>query len=549
MWVQQLKPNTPKNNQNSSSEDQIQFNKQKTLPPVSIIMLDINDFRAEKGGNPEAIRELQRKRGDSVELVDTIIEKDVEWRKTQFSLSSLRKQIGAESKEIGKLMKGQKDKNNFDFKAKVQTVKDNVARLKVNLADLEKAEYEQLAAVRALLNTVGNYVHPSVPVSNNEDKNAVVRVWGKFEHEGELCHHHELLWMIGGYDPDRARKLGGHRAYFLQGVAARLNLALVSFGLDFLEKRGFQAMYTPFMMLKSVMAETAQLSQFDEELYHVGESGGAPSGTEDDKYLIATSEQPLSALHRGEWLGSDVLPMKYAGQSTNFRKEAGSHGRDAWGIFRVHQFDKVEQFVLCSPSDTISWDLHEEMLKNAEEFNQELGLPYRVVSIVSGALNNAASKKYDLEAWFPTLSTFRELVSCSNCTDYQSRALEVRFGRSAGGKQASALPGGGRKQYVHMLNGTLCATTRTICCILENGQTASGITIPEVLRPYMGGMEEIKYVRECPARTKDTPLPVKLSAESLAPFITPIATTEAGVPLIHYPSTSSSQSENIQKVS
>ena len=181
----------------------------------------------------------------------------------------------------------------------------------------------------------------------------------------------------------------------------------------------------------------------------------------DEKYLIATSEQPISAFHMDEWLPADQLPKRYAGYSTCFRREAGAHGKDAWGIFRVHQFEKVEQFLLTDPEK--SWEAYEIMVKNSEEFMQSLGLPYQLVAIVSGALNDAASKKIDLEAWFPFQKEYKELVSCSNCTDYQSRALEIRCGVK---KQLDKT-----KKYVHCLNGTLCATTRTLCCILENYQT------------------------------------------------------------------------------
>ena len=181
----------------------------------------------------------------------------------------------------------------------------------------------------------------------------------------------------------------------------------------------------------------------------------------DEKYLIATSEQPISAFHMDEWLSAAELPKRYAGYSTCFRREAGSHGKEAWGIYRVHQFEKVEQFLLTDPSK--SWEEYEKMIHNSEEFMQSLGLPYQLVAIVSGALNDAASKKIDLEAWFPFQKEYKELVSCSNCTDYQSRALEIRCGSKTQSDKT--------KKYVHCLNGTLCATSRTLCCILENYQT------------------------------------------------------------------------------
>jgi len=234
-------------------------------------------------------------------------------------------------------------------------------------------------------------------------------------------------------------------------------------------------------MNKDVMAETAQLEQFDEELYKV-------TGGENEKYLIATSEQPISAYHRKEWLHDDVLPLRYAGYSSCFRKEAGASGRDVWGIFRVHQFEKVEQFVITAPEK--SWEMQEEMIKTAQDFYESLGISYRVCSIVSGGLNNAAAKKYDLEAWFPAFGRFRELVSCSNCTDYQARAMETRYGQKKMGDKV--------KQYVHMLNATLTATERTVCCLVENYQTEKGIVIPTPLRKYMGGKDLIPFVKERP---------------------------------------------------
>jgi seryl-tRNA synthetase len=197
-------------------------------------------------------------------------------------------------------------------------------------------------------------------------------------------------------------------------------------------------------------------------------------------YLIATSEQPISALHRNEWLEQTDLPLRYAGSSSCFRKEAGAHGKDVWGIFRVHQFEKIEQFCITTPEK--SWEMHEEMIKIAENFYQNLELPYRVVNIVSGELNDAAAKKYDLEAWFPGYDAWRELVSCSNCTDFQSRGLEVRL--QMNNKE---------KVYVHMLNATLCATERTMCCILENYQTPEGVRVPTVLQPFMGGKDFLPY--------------------------------------------------------
>jgi seryl-tRNA synthetase len=243
--------------------------------------------------------------------------------------------------------------------------------------------------------------------------------------------------------------------------------------------REYTPLQPPFFMKSSIMAETCQLSDFEESLYKI-----VGQGQEEAMYLVATSEQPISALYRNEWLAPEELPKRFAGTSSCFRKEAGAHGKDVWGIFRVHQFEKVEQFCITTPEK--SWEMHEEMIKIAEQFYQGLELPYRVVNIVSGALNDAAAKKFDLEAWFPGYGTYRELVSSSNCTDFQSRGLDVRL--QHGGKD---------KQYVHMLNATLCATERTMCCILENNQTEEGLKIPKVLQPFMGGKEFIPYDKRC----------------------------------------------------
>lgn len=311
-------------------------------------------------------------------------------------------------------------------------------------------------------------------------------------------------------------------------------VALINYGLEFLYNKGYQPNAPPFMMLRDQMAKTAQLEQFDEELYKVTED---ENNKDTDKYLIATSEQPLSALHSEEWLQPAELPIKYAGYSTCFRKEAGSHGRDAWGIFRVHQFEKIEQFLITKPD--ASWEAFESMMATAEEFYQTLKLPYEVVAIVSGALNNAASKKYDLEAWFPFQGEYKELVSCSNCLDYQTRELEIRYGTK---KQTAA-----RKEYVHALvglcssvshfqhntdtraplqNSTLAATERCLCCILENYQTPDGFTVPEVLRKYIPGQPEfLPFVRELP---KDTTSAKAAGGAKAAPKPKPAAAAATG---------------------
>ncbi|CAM8900678.1 unnamed protein product [Rhodiola kirilowii] len=441
-------------------------------------MLDINLFREDKGGNPDAIRESQRRRYADVTLVDEVIKLDDEWRKAQYAVDQIRRELNQKAKDVSMLKREKKDAN--EIINEVGVIKESKAK--------KEAEVEEIKArLDTKLNLIGNLVHDSVPIHNDEANNAVVRTWGeKCEEEG-LKNHVELVDLLGIADLIKGANVAGGRGYYLKGDGVRLNQALINFGLDFLEKRAYIMLQTPFFMRKDIMAKCAQLAQFDEELYKV-------TGEGDDKYLIATAEQPLCAYHIDDWIHPTQLPMRYAGYSSCFRKEAGSHGRDTLGIFRVHQFEKVEQFCMTSPNDNDSWNMHEEMLKNSEDFYKLLNIPYQVVSIVSGALNDAAAKKYDLEGWFPASKTYRELVSCSNCTDYQSRKLEIRYGQKKGNDQV--------KQYVHLLNSTLTATERTICCILENNQTKDGVKIPEALQPFMGGKSFLPFIREVGKKIK-----------------------------------------------
>ncbi|UYV62118.1 SARS [Cordylochernes scorpioides] len=338
-----------------------------------------------------------------------------------------------------------------------------------------------------------------------QEENEVVKTWGDVTTTKKYSHV-DLIHMINGMDGDRGVKTSGGRGYYLLRPAIYLEQAIIQLALRMLDGKGYSPVTPPYFMKKEVMQEVAQLSQFDEELYKIdvwqvvgkGAEKGSGESQVDEKYLIATSEQPIAAYHKDEWIPTDRLPIRYTGLSTCFRQEVGSHGRDTRGIFRVHQFNKVEQFCLTSPHDNKSWEMFDEMIGNAENFYQALGIPYRVVCIVSGALNNAAAKKLDLEAWFAGSKAYRELVSCSNCLDYQSRRLLVRYGQT---KQMNA-----QMDYVHMLNATMCATTRTICAILETYQTETGIKVPEVLKPYMPDdlKEEIPYVQKAPIDEEET---------------------------------------------
>ncbi|ODV63331.1 serine--tRNA ligase SES1 [Ascoidea rubescens DSM 1968] len=464
-------------------------------------MLDIQQFIVEKGGNPDLIKKSQKARGDSVEIVDEIIAEYKQWVKVRFDLDALNKKQNKIQKEIGLKYKAKEDPQ------ELLKEKNLIVQEKSKLSELEKSIDTQL---RWKVNQVGNIVHESVVIDMNEDNNELVRTW-KPEAAGEIgeiatatgapakLSHHEILTRLDGYDPERGVRIVGHRGYFLRNYGVFLNQALINYGLNFLSLNGYTPLQAPVMMNKDVMAKTAQLSQFDEELYKVIDG-------EDEKYLIATSEQPISAYHANEWFESpaDQLPIRYAGYSSCFRREAGSHGKDAWGIFRVHAFEKIEQFCLTEPDK--SWAEFDRMIGLSEKFYQSLDLPYRVVGIVSGELNNAAAKKYDLEAWFPFQKEYKELVSCSNCTDYQSRNLEIRCGIKKGPIA--------KKEYVHCLNSTLCATERALCCILENYQTEDGLKVPEVLRKYIPGEPEfLPFVKELPKNSTSQKKAAKAKAK------------------------------------
>eukprot|EP00921_Rhytidocystis_pertsovi_P013995 GHVQ01022797.1.p1 GENE.GHVQ01022797.1~~GHVQ01022797.1.p1 ORF type:complete len:447 (-),score=41.00 GHVQ01022797.1:377-1717(-) len=440
--------------------------------------IDINWLRSDKGGNVEAVRESELKRGRNGAALDQVIEVDNEWRQAIYKMEQEKKDCNAVNKQIGLNKKKGLDCSELMEKS---------GQYKKSVPEFEKKAAAVAAKRDGLLGKIGNLIHSSVHVSSDEANNPVIRKWGVLptwkpeEFPNGILHHHEILAKLNGYESKKAVEIAGHRAFFLRGPGVMLNMALIQYGLNFLVRKGYIPLQPPYFMRKEVMAETAELQDFEETLYRIPVDEGKDS--RDDMFLIATSEQPIAALHRGEHLAEKDLPIRYAGTSTCFRKEAGSHGKDTWGLFRIHQFEKVEQFCITTPEK--SWEVHEEMVSTSQEFYESLNLPYRVVSIVSGALNDAAAKKCDLEAWFPGYEGYRELVSCSNCTDYQARALEVRLGHKVQGET--------EKRFVNMLNGTLVATERCLCCILENYQTPDGVRVPRALVPYMGGTEFLKY--------------------------------------------------------
>ncbi|MBR5504150.1 MAG: serine--tRNA ligase [Methanobrevibacter sp.] len=417
-------------------------------------MLDIKLFRE----NPELIMDSEKKRFRSTENAEKVIEYDTKWREGERRLNSLR----AEKNKLSKSFKqAKKDGNIEEVIAKSKAVAEEIKELGPKIE-----EYKQLREDYRY--KVGNIIDEDVPISDTEDDNLIVRTVGEFpEFDFEPLNHVDLIEKIDGADIETAASIAGARFYYLKRDILHLNLALIQFALNELEEKGYVPLQTPFFVKGEVAAETSELGEFEETLYKV---------ENEDLYLIATAEQTLAALHRDEIIAPDELPLRYCALSTCFRKEAGSHGKDTLGIFRVHQFEKIEQFIFSSPEE--SKNEHNRLMEVTEDIYKKLGLPYQIVAIVSSALNDNAAIKYDLEAWFPGSQTYRELVSCTNCKDYQARKTKTRIGRA----------GSGDAQTLHTLNSTAIATERTMCCILENYQQADGsVKVPEVLVPYMGG--------------------------------------------------------------
>ena len=448
-----------------------------------------------------------------IRAVDQVLAEDESWRDLRGQIDALRTSVNKLQRDV--IAPAKKAGESCDEAvAEMKRIKDDIADMEARLPVIAEER-------DALLNRIGNVVDPEVPISNDEDAdNVVVALYPEpleAENPGgakpllpsplsELAYtlpptkpltHDDLLWRIDGYEPLRGQAVAGHRGYFLKNAGVLLNQALINYGIAFLRKRGYQVLQPPYFMKKEIMAGIAQLEDFDEQLYKVSGKTDDPDGNT-ETYLIATSEQPICGYHRNEWIDDKQLPFRYAGISTCFRKEAGSSGRDIRGIFRVHQFEKIEQF--CVVVDDFEESAREQtrMIDAAKEFYESLGFPYRVVCIVSGALNDAAVKKYDLEAWFPGQNAYRELVSCSNCTDFQSRGVGARCGQKGGGGNNQKSKEEMLKEtasYVHFLNSTLCATGRGICCLLENYQEEDGVRVPEVLVPFMGGIDFLPFER------------------------------------------------------
>ncbi|MEM1785222.1 MAG: serine--tRNA ligase, partial [Candidatus Bathyarchaeia archaeon] len=411
----------------------------------------------ERRGNPKYLT-----------LFDELMECDQKWRQTLKELNNLRCERNDITVQIAKAKKQGADVSDL---VSVARVIDN------KITELEKEVKNYETKIREYLLNLPNLLHDSVPTGFSELENVTVKTWGEIpKFDFSIRDHIDLGLSLDIMDVERAGKVAGARFFYLKNEGVLLDLALINFALDHLISKGYKPIEPPFLMRRKAYEGVIALSDFEENLYKIeGE----------DLYLIATSEHPIAAMFMDEVLMAEDLPIRFAGVSTNFRKEAGAHGRDTRGIFRTHQFNKVEQFIFCKPEE--SWILHEELLRNAEEIFQKLGLPYRVVNVCSGEIGAVAAKKYDLEVWMPAQGTYREAVSCSNCTDYQARRLNIKYREK---------PGEPPKGFVHTLNSTALATGRTIVAILENYQQEDGsVVIPEVLRKYMGGMTKIEPKR------------------------------------------------------
>lgn len=425
-------------------------------------MLDIRLVRE----NPELVRESLKRRGDvdKIPWVDEVLEIDRKWRSVQAEANNLRSKRNKLTEEIGKLKR--QGAGTADLVKQAEQIPEQIKNLEV--------ETEQLSSrITEMLMKLPNVMHESVPVGHDEGGNVEVRRWGKLrEFDFEPKDHIDLAAHLGLVDLERAAKVAGARFYYLRGDLVKLNYAIIKFALDFIETKGFKLTQPPYFLRREAIGGAVALSDFEDVIYKIeGE----------DLYLIPTAEHGLLAQHMDEILDGKTLPLKYAGISPCFRKEAGAHGRDTKGIFRIHQFEKVEQFVYSKPET--SWEEHEKLIANAEELFQLLKIPYRLVNVCTGDLGTVAAKKYDLEAWFPGQKNFREVVSCSNCTTYQAVRSRIRF------RDRPDDP----TKWVHTLNSTLVATERALIAIMENYQNNDGsITIPEALRSYMGGALTLK---------------------------------------------------------
>jgi seryl-tRNA synthetase len=428
-------------------------------------MLDMKFVR----DNVDLVKENLKRRGDleKVTLVDELIENDRKWRGLQTEANSLRGKRNKLTEEIAKLRRQGADTSALVKEA--EQVPEHIKQIENQTAELD-------SQIRNTLLSLPNIIHESVPFGKDENDNVEIKRWGNPpELDFTPKDHIDLALRLGLIDLEKAAKVAGARFYYLRGDLVKLNHALIRFALDFVELKGFKLTQPPYMLRRDAVGGAVALSDFEDVIYKI---------QDEDLYLLATAEHALLAQHMDEILDGKSLPLRYGGISPCFRKEAGAHGRDTKGIFRTHQFEKVEQFVFAKPEN--SWDEHEKLLANAEELFQMLKIPYRVVNVCTGDLGTVAAKKYDLEAWFPGQGAYREVVSCSNCTAYQAVRSKIRY------RDKPDEP----TKWVHTLNSTLVATERALIAIMENYQEKDGsIRIPETLQVYMGGATKIRAVK------------------------------------------------------
>jgi seryl-tRNA synthetase len=406
-----------------------------------------------------------RRDEDKLKDFEKLLEMDEKVRALMREIQDQRTQRNKLSREIGELKKAGTDSSKLV--KQVNKVNDTIKSLESEQGTIE-------TALKRIQMSIPNILHDSVPYGKDDEDNEVVKEWGgKPNFDFEYHSHVDLLETLNVGDIPRAAKVAGSRFYYLKNELVLLDIAMQQMALEMLLKKGYTPTYPPFMMRREPYEGVTDLADFEDVMYKIeGE----------DLYLIATSEHPLSAMYMGEIFEPNDLPIKLAGVSTCFRKEAGSHGKDTKGIFRVHQFNKVEQYVFSHPDE--SWDIHEELIKNEEEYVQELKLPYRIVNVCTGDIGIVAAKKYDLEFWFPGQQKYREAGSCSNCTAYQTTRLNIKYRLKKGGTE---------KAYLHTLNSTMMANPRTMVAILENYQKEDGsVKIPSALLKYLpSGIKEI----------------------------------------------------------
>jgi len=409
--------------------------------------------------NPDIVKKDLKKRNDAekAKWLDIILKKDEEYRNLLQKEQELRHKRNLITDEINQLRKQGKD-----IKDKVKEAKELPEKVNKLTGEVEKLKNE----IDSYLMRIPNILHDSVPVGKDSSENVVVRAFGEIKKPSfELKAHGELIEKLGLGDFESAAKVSGKGFYYLLGDLALMELALEMFAIDALTKKGFILAQVPLMLRRKPYEGVTDLADFETMMYKI---------ENEDLYLIATSEHPIGARLMNNTFDEKELPLKFVGVSPCFRKEIGSHGVDEKGLFRVHQFSKVEQFVFCRPED--SWKIHEELLKNSEELFKKLKLPYRIVNICTGDIGTVAAKKYDLEVYMPREKEYKEAVSCSNCTSYQAERLNIKYAK------------GQEKEYVHTLNSTAIATSRALRAILENYQQKDGtVKVPAVLVPYMNG--------------------------------------------------------------